>query len=41
MSKDYTACGVGVYVVKDTEDTFTTYICVLTMDKLYGTDAQQ
>ena len=39
MSADYTACGVGVYAVRVSEDRFNTYICVLTLDKLYGADA--
>jgi len=39
MDDDYTACGVGVYVEKISDERYATYICVMTMDKLYGTDA--
>lgn len=38
----YTACGVGVYITLEERSGltwYTAYICVMTMDKLYGTDA--
>ena len=38
----YTACGVGVYITLEERfglTWYTAYICVMTMDKLYGADA--
>lgn len=39
MDEDYTACGIGIYVEKIDARNYNVFICVMTMDKLYGTDA--
>ncbi len=40
MDDRYTACGIGYYIEILDEGGYNIFICVLTMDKLYGTDAQ-
>ncbi len=43
MREEYTACGIGFYVVLNNPDApteYDIYICVIMMDKLYGADAE-
>lgn len=41
MDDRYTACGIGYYIEQVSVGKFNVFVCVMTMDKLYGTDAQQ
>lgn len=41
MDDRYTAGGIGYYIEQVSVGEFNVFVCVMTMDKLYGTDAQQ